>query len=487
MRLVRRLTLLLLLIIGVVFAADTYLSIRQHLEIFDSDLRRDERLLGRALAHAVELVWQERDQEAALDLVQGADDRQGEVRIRLVHLDQPVDTVLGPDVPIGTLESDGRPRIIKHVRDDVVDERLYTFVPLSVPGAEHAALELSASIAGEKAYLADQIRSRLVTAGILFATCGAVAWVVGAHVVGRPIERLVGKARRIGMGDFSDPIALRQQDELSQLADEINAMAAALDAGARDLAARSAAHIAALDQLHHADRLSTIGKLASGLAHELGTPLNVVSGRARMIADGELDDPGDVAVAASIIADQAERMTRIVRQLLDFARKRKAERRDTDLVQVADQVVTLLAPLAGDARVSIDFQHPGEPVRASADPQQLQQAVINLVMNAIQAARGGGHVRVSVTEERAPCAAAADSPAGHHAVIEIADDGVGIPAENLSSIFDPFFTTRMVGEGTGLGLAVAHGIVAENGGRIDVWSESGKGSVFQIRLPSGQA
>jgi signal transduction histidine kinase len=475
MRLVHRLTLVILLVVGMVLGVDAYVSIRAHLALFQADIRSDERQLGRALAHAVERVWQDRGEDAAREVVRGADARQERVRIRLVSLDQPPKTPEGPDLELDPDALRGAVRSITHIRDD--DERVYTYAPLSIPSKPFAALELSESIASERAYMAYQVRNRLLMAAVLFFGCAIVAWRVGVQLVGRPVEQLVDKARRIGAGDFSRPLAFRRRDEFSLLADEMNAMATALATATRDLAAQSAARIDAIQQLHHADRLATVGKLASGLAHELGTPLNVVSGRARMIADGEIDRADETAAAARIIAEQAERMTRIVRQLLDFARLRAPERRDTDLAQLVHQVAGMLAPLASQAGVSLRCDGAFARVHAAIDPEQIRQAVTNLVMNAIQAARSNGCVTLGVRYERSGAVDAA-----RDAVVEVADDGIGIPAENLRMIFDPFFTTKPVGEGTGLGLAVAHGIVMEHGGRIEVKSENGCGSVFRIRL-----
>jgi len=303
--------------------------------------------------------------------------------------------------------------------------------------------------------------------------------------VGRPIHGLVEKARRIGAGDFSKPLVLRQRDELSQLAGEMNAMAEHLDAAVHRIAAESSARIAAVEQLRHADRLTTVGKLASGIAHELGTPLNVVSGRAQMILAGEVADPDEVAKVARIVVEQVERMTRIVRQLLDFSRSRSPEKRPTDVVQLARQTAALLEPLAARHDVELRCIDPPAPLGVSVDPGQIQQALTNLVVNAIQATPPGGHVRIRVeTQDLAPDPAGGHRP-GPHAVLEVEDDGEGIPAERLAAIFDPFFTTKPVGEGTGLGLSVAYGIAQEHGGWIDVRSDPGRGSCFCIWLPRG--
>jgi signal transduction histidine kinase len=297
------------------------------------------------------------------------------------------------------------------------------------------------------------------------------------------VDALVAKARRIGRGDFSEPLAFRAQDELSQLAREMNAMAAELDEAARRVAHETAARLQTLEQLHHADRLTTVGKLASGLAHELGTPLNVVAGRAKMIATGELETEEEVSESARIVAEQAERMTRIVRQLLDFARRGVSEKRDTELGALASQTASLLEALGAKRRVSLTCAEPPRPVFAKVDSAQIQQALTNLVMNAIQASAPGATVTLAVSaSERAEGAPPNHAP-GPWAVLEVRDRGTGIAAEKLTEIFDPFFTTKPVGEGTGLGLAVAYGIAQEHGGWIEVQSEPARGSCFRIWLP----
>ena len=129
-----------------------------------------------------------------------------------------------------------------------------------------------------------------------------------------------------------------------------------------------------MEQLHHAERLSTIGKLASGIAHELGTPLNVVSGRAQMILSGEVTESDDVTKIARIVVDQVERMTRIVRQLLDFSRRRSAEKRPIDVAYLARQTAALLEPIAARHRVSLLCVGSPEALTVAADPGQLQQA-----------------------------------------------------------------------------------------------------------------
>jgi len=482
MRLVRRLTLYLLLAVGVVFGVDTYLGVTSHLSLFDADMRHDERALGTGLARLMERAWREGGEEEATSLVETMRESFEGVRIRLVYLDRGREDPRGPAAPEKALNAVKRERTLTHVRGEgEPGAAFYTYVPLDVPGPEPVALELTEPLEHEAGYLQDRIRRKLIAAVGMAIVAGLVAWQLGVRMVGRPLEALADKARRIGRGDFSEPLVLTHGDELAELAQEMNLMAEALDVAAHRVADESAARLRAVEQLRHADRLTTVGKLASGLAHELGTPLNVVAGRAKMVVNGELETAEENVENARIIVDQAERMTRIVRQLLDFARHRPAEKLPCDLAALARQVASLVEPLAQKRRVRVDCETPAEAVIARVDATQVQQAVTNLVMNAVHASPPGSAVVIRVSSRKEP---GKEAPAGIHpgpwSVVEVEDRGTGIRPDVLTQVFDPFFTTKAVGEGTGLGLSVSYGIARDHGGWIAVESEPDRGSRFQL-------
>jgi signal transduction histidine kinase len=229
----------------------------------------------------------------------------------------------------------------------------------------------------------------------------------------------------------------------------------------------------------------TVGKLVFGVVHELGTPLNVITQRARMAATGEIDGP-EARENAAIIAEQSERITRIVRQLLDFARQRTPETSRRDLVGIAERTVVLLTPLAGKQHVTLTLERPETPVHAEVDAMQIQQVLTNLVVNGIQAMPDGGNLRVRVgSGEASPPPDVGQRT--RWAWVEVLDEGPGIPPEHLDHLFDPFFTTKPPGEGTGLGLPVAYGIVREHGGWIRVASPPGRGACFTVHLPEAES
>jgi signal transduction histidine kinase len=265
------------------------------------------------------------------------------------------------------------------------------------------------------------------------------------------------------------------------LSAELDAMVQKLGTLHARAESEASARIAAVERMRHADRLATVGTLAAGIGHELGTPLHVVAGRAKRIADlpGVTDK---VREEAESIRTQAERMRAIVEQLLTFARKPSGLPTRVALADVAARVATWLEPIARkkNARVEVLAGEARGPCRAHAG--LVEQAVTNVTMNAIQAVSEGGTVQIKTREDLRPSTAAAS---GRWSVLEVIDDGSGIPPEIRSQIFDPFFTTKPVGQGTGLGLAITHEIVQEHGGIIAVESRTsteGDGHGTTMRL-----
>jgi signal transduction histidine kinase len=314
----------------------------------------------------------------------------------------------------------------------------------------------------------------------MLVVCGLIVALIGARLVGKPVSDLIAAARRIGAGDFSASIAVQRKDEFGELARALSSMSTELEAAQRKTLDETEARINALEQLRHAERLVTLGQLASVLAHEIGTPLNVVGGHAKLLATGKL--VGDSArESAGVIGGQCERMTQIVRGILDYSRRKPPRRMWIPASDLIRQVCDLLRGLAEERRVSLVIEPDEVDAKIFVDPGQLQQAFINLVMNAIQASRAGGQVRVSVsTRVRDAVETAADEP---YVVLAVSDQGPGILPESQEQIFEPFFTTKTNGEGTGLGLSVARDIVHEHGGFVEVASAPDEGSTFRLYLP----
>jgi signal transduction histidine kinase len=485
MRLARKLMLGLVITMLVVFAVRATVRVRDEISRSRADLRDEQRLVLRALRPAVAQVWRAEGRERALALLGYADVNLDRMDVRWVSQDP----ALGPGwrpraaIDLASLRG-GEERTV--LRQGESGDHVTTYVAASHDGSVPGALEISESLERSRQALREKVLEVLITTALAAASSIVVVSALGFFLVGRPMRRLADAARRIGTGDLDARLEIAQRDEIGELAREMNQMCDRLRGAQDRISTETAARINALEQLRHADRLNTVGKLASGIAHELGTPLNVVAGRAKMIANGDVEGTA-ARDSARTVLEQAERMTKIIRQLLDFARRRGAQKAPCDLADTGRKTVALLGPLAARAAVRLEVREEGAPLVVAADHAQLQQALMNLIVNGIQATSNGGVITLELGAAEATPPADHEAAFGRYAFIRVRDQGVGIPAEALSRVFEPFFTTKGVGEGTGLGLSVAYGIVRDHGGWIGIESEVGAGSCFTIFLPLGDA
>jgi len=470
------------LIVGMTAIMSLNAVVRLRLEIarFDTDQAGDHATQGHRLADTLEWIWLADGVEQARKALERADAAVSERGLAWVWLDDLRRTRRVPPSAVRTL-AEGETFSMIHT-DEAGIELRSTFVPLIVGDPLAAALEMREPRSPSRAYVRARIAQHALTTAIVLALCAALALALGSWLVGRPLRRLSEKARRVGEGDFSGRLDFRQRDDIGRLATEIDAMCDRLDEATRRAAAENEGRIAALEQLRHLDRLKTVGQLASGVAHELGTPLNVVLGRAKMIAAGDVEG-ADAARNGRIIVEQTNRMTAIIRQLLDFSRRQQPRTHTGALDRIAERAVEMLAPLAAQRRVAVRFESDGGPMQADVDEGQVLQALTNLLLNGIQAMEHGGALTVRVARARARPPADHGGPEDTYAAVSVHDQGAGISARDLPYVFEPFFTTKGVGEGTGLGLSVSYGIVRDHGGWIAVESTPGRGSCFTVFLP----
>ncbi len=247
-------------------------------------------------------------------------------------------------------------------------------------------------------------------------------------------------------------------------------------------AAAYAALTACSRELDTANKLATVGRLTTGMAHEFGTPLGVVLARAEMIL-AEAARMEEVHADARAIIEQVKRMTQMCREVLDYARPKSPVREPTELVQLARQLLALLASDARKRNVKLSIGGDPAPLYVLGDTSKLTQVFTNLVMNAIQAMPQGGSVIVRIETPHAQAPSPLGSTTQAYACVRVEDTGSGISDRVLARIFDPFFTTKSPGEGTGLGLPVSERIIAEHGGSMSVQTEEGHGTCFSVYLP----
>lgn len=275
----------------------------------------------------------------------------------------------------------------------------------------------------------------------------------------KPLNYLVKQTKRIATGDFSSVKPIRKyRDEFTTVEVAINRML-------RELESRQ-------NSLIDSHKLRAVGILTAGVAHELNNPLNNIMLTAHAILEEykELSPDETVSMVKDIVTE-TDRSRAIVHNLLDFTRETESVMEPLDLETLLDETIRLARNQVKVKRARIDsFFEPGLS-KIRGDRQQLKQAFLNLILNALDAVGEDGRIRVHLNNS---------SPG--HLLVQVEDNGCGIPAEALSHLFDPFFTTKPVGKGTGLGLSVVHGIVSKHGGHITVESVPGR-TVFALTLP----
>jgi signal transduction histidine kinase len=312
-----------------------------------------------------------------------------------------------------------------------------------------------------------------------------VVGVFAMRLVSRPITKLLRGIDDVAKGDLSHVILSERDDEIGAIATRFNDMTFSLRESRGETQRQNEAKLALEQRLGQTEKLATLGQLAAEIAHEVGTPLNVIAGRARAI-QRKSKDPEVVEKNAGIVAEQTARITRIIQRLLDFTRRKvgTAPPAEVNLNDIAQSTIELLSGQFASARVKVRLDRGAQPALVAGDSDRLQQVLINLLLNAVQAMPEGGSLVVETGAVRRTRPGLEGSAEQDFVSIAVADNGIGIAAEIKDRIFDPFYTTKEGQGGTGLGLAVVSGIVKEHDGWIDVEDGMAGGTVFRVFLPA---
>ena len=372
------------------------------------------------------------------------------------------------------LDGSGRPVFVSHPHGHVAYDQPLASPLLAAPPGGHAvyADREGVQVIGASARLpgSDWLFVAEVPVSDALAELGTLrtlslvlvaAWMMAGGIVA-PLHRLVDVTRRLGRGELDVRIERPGKDEIGELGEAFNDMAGAMEA--------DRVRIAALHRqdIERAQQLATVGELASGIAHEIKNPVVGISNGLDLVLR-RTNDPA-LEPITSEMKRQLHRIEGAVRDLLTFARPRRPDVGPVDPVQVVQRAVSLVDPVAGRQRVRIVLRSTDRPLPLIfADADLLQQALVNLLMNALQASPSGGEVVVTSGGE------------SRGVRITIQDQGPGIPDADLEQIFKPFFTTRH--SGTGLGLPISRGIIEQHGGRLTVESGPGGGARFTVTLP----
>lgn len=340
---------------------------------------------------------------------------------------------------------------------------------------------------------------------------------IGSFLLSRlivlPMRRLLHATEKISAGDLSCRVPVPGSEEIALLAEAFNGMVESL----RSKKVEVEEHILSLERINRqleaareetirSEKMASIGLLAAGTAHEIGTPLSAIIGYAGILRD-EMGDDEEKNDYLRRIQDEAGRIDRIVRGLIDYARPSRVERENVDIAELLHETITMLEGQGVFKNITVSTEFGFMPAPVTADRHELQQVFTNLLINARDAMPKGGTVTVRIFHDDAKT----ENPGGDREKnivgrrkddfcgvftasirsgfekrclgIEVRDTGAGIAQEDITRIFDPFFTTKEPGKGTGLGLAVSARIIDSLGGRITVESEFSVGTTFTVWIP----
>ncbi|MBI3001637.1 MAG: HAMP domain-containing protein [Deltaproteobacteria bacterium] len=334
--------------------------------------------------------------------------------------------------------------------------------------------------------LAETIQTRrdriIITTSALVFVLSLLILAIVRRNISRPIQALVEGIGKIGKDRWDLRIKASGRDEVSLLAQEFNRLCERLEETYRRLVEEQRQKLKLERDLRHSERLASVGQLAAGLAHELGTPLNIIGGRAEYLMRRPRS-PEELAENLQIIRSQIDRIAGIVRQLLEFSRHKEPSLRSVDILSLLAQVNRLLQHKIDEKGVSVELVFPERTPKIQADPDLLQQVFLNLYLNSLHGLGPGGLIKIRVETTRDGNLVYPQGTGQDWLRITFEDNGPGILPEHIDRVFDPFFTTKDVGDGTGLGLSVSYGIIRDHGGEIQVESEPGKYARFLIYLP----
>ena len=401
-----------------------------------------------------------------------------------------------PDEVKAALRSGLETRVVE-ARPEADDSLYRVFAPIVEEGRVSGAVEVIEKLDGAPAIALDYGRGALWLAPLAVAAITTGVFLLFRHFVHQPVGRLLGAMERVRSGDLSAQAPGAGTDEIGALTREFNRMLTRLremtaeregqkrllEDRVREATVELAERNAQLEEsnlelyrtarrITELERLAAAGQLAAQFAHEVGTPLNLISGHVQLLLAGPAGVSESERKRLETISAQIERIERTVRRTLDRTRADAAELVPLDLNALLRRTFDAAAPTLEASGVRLTAALAEDLPSVAGDADRLQQVFINLFNNALDAMRGGGELRVETARY------------GDRVHVDFADTGEGMTEEVRARIFDPLYTTKGRGRGTGLGLVVVRQVVAEHGGQIEVESQPGRGARFRLSLPA---
>ena len=513
-------SLLLLVMVGI-FALLGYLNIRLHRQHLEAATLTSAERVSDVIKRSTSYYMLRNNREGLYHAMATMADEPGMVRVRIFDregnisyssdpsevghaVDKSAEACYGCHAQGQSLERLNRPDRFRIYRDGSGQRILGVITPIeNQPSCSNAGchahpasqkilgvLDTNLSLAKTDAQLAQTSWRMLAYTIFALIDISMLTWLFVWRLVGQPLKNLKDGTRERADGNLVYQLIVDSRDEAGELASSFNRMSLQLRAAneeivawARTLEDRVDQKTCELKRAHehvlHVEKMATIGKMAAVVAHEINNPLSGILTYARLLkkwiqrGEAETTKKKDAEQCLDLIADESRRCGDLVKNLLTFSRTSPMNVQTTNLNSVVDRSVILVAHQLELNGVELHLDLPSNLPMVQCDPGQIEQVLLALIMNAIDAMQRGGNlwVRTRVEDETDELA------------IEVRDDGSGIPPEILPRIFEPFLTTKETGKSVGLGLAVSRNIIEHHRGRVEVQSEVGKGTTFTVTLP----
>jgi signal transduction histidine kinase len=489
MKLGTRLMLYLSLTIVLVLSGYGYFHIKTRQEVLTQMMRGEVRALGETLRFSLEKISLPKEMIYIQELLDSISEP--ERTLGVVFYQQSRDLVFRSH----SLGEDLKPcleLIQSSIREDRTMEEFGAYQKQPVffyafPIRDQKGQTLGAATIVQKTSFIEQDvedAKRTIFLTLFFLISGTLAWVLffTRKWVTLPLAELKKGIQDMSRGNLAPRMDTQRKDEVAEVARAFNQMAVDLKAAKERLIEEGLMKLELERNLRESEKLATIGQLASGLAHEIGTPLNIISGRAELMRR-RIEDRANLEKNLDIILHQTQRITRIIQQLLGFVRKKAPEQASLNLLPLLESTLDFLDHQTRKQNVTVikEFQDSLPSLRGDSD--QLQQVFLNILLNALQAMPHGGTLRLAVSS-KSMAREGLEGFRRDYLEVLVEDTGLGMEEEVRKNIFQPFFTTKEKEKGTGMGLAVSLGIILDHEGWIEVESELGKGSLFKIYIPA---
>ena len=489
MKLGTKLTIYISLIIVIGLSGYGYFRTLSRKDILIRKMKVEVRSIGRTLKVSLEKTSLLREMEYVQDLIDAVDDYERTVGVIVYHDGK--DLILRSH-SLGEGIEPFLELVKKSIKEDRPQEEFGVYKKFPVfsydfPLKDGTGKNIAGvSIIQHTSFMEEDIEkatwSIFVTIFVLIGSTVALILFGTRKWITHPMSNLMDGIKNMAKGNLDTRINLKTRGELYDLAQAFNQMAVDLKKAQERTIQEAEAKLELERSLRQSEKLATVGQLASGLAHEIGTPLNIISGRAELTKRRPEDKKG-VQKNQDLILYQTERITKIIQQLLGFIRKKRPEQRALNIHDLLGTTLDFLDHQIQKQMVTVVNEMKDNIHSVRGDADQLQQVFLNLILNAIQSMPEGGTLCLSASVKEISKEGLEDS---HRPYVEICveDTGVGMDKAVAQNIFTPFFTTKDTG--TGLGLMVSQGIIQDHEGWIEVESEIGRGSVFKVYLPSLQ-